>query len=133
MWIQFAQYLVTVAHQPRACCIRLVHHLPIITAINIRHDFRLQQNRRTFTNYKKADCDTIYGKHRVHFAQTTIPTNIHTSKIIFTNIILIADKNNILKGKLHSKCRLLPEDMVCKITQRNNIREQTHVIQLSNF
>ena len=30
-------------------------HLTIITAINIRHDYRLQQNRRTFTNYKKAD------------------------------------------------------------------------------
>ena len=29
--------------------------LPIITTINIRHDYRLQQNRRTFTNYKKAD------------------------------------------------------------------------------
>ena len=30
-------------------------HLPIITTINIRHDYRIQQNRRTFTNYKKAD------------------------------------------------------------------------------
>ena len=30
-------------------------HLPIITTINIRHDYRLQQNRRTFTNYKKAN------------------------------------------------------------------------------
>ena len=28
-------------------------HLPIITTINIRHDYILQQNRRTFTNYKK--------------------------------------------------------------------------------
>ena len=30
-------------------------HLPLITTINIRHDYRLQQNRRTFTNCKKAD------------------------------------------------------------------------------
>ena len=30
-------------------------HLPISITINIRHDYRLQQNRRTFTNYKKAD------------------------------------------------------------------------------
>ena len=30
-------------------------HLPIITTINIRHDYIQQQNRRTFTNYKKAD------------------------------------------------------------------------------
>ena len=33
----------------------LSDHLPIITTINIRHDYKLQQNRRTFTNYKKAD------------------------------------------------------------------------------
>ena len=26
------------------------------------------------------------------------------------------------KGKMHSNCRLLPEDIVCKITQRNNSR-----------
>ena len=40
-------------------------HAPIITTINIRHDYRLQQNRRTFTNNKKAD--TIHGRHRVCF------------------------------------------------------------------
>ena len=34
----------------------------------------------------------------------------------------MADKHNIPKGKMHSNCRLLPEDIVCKITQRNNIR-----------
>ena len=34
----------------------------------------------------------------------------------------LADKHNIQKGKTHSHCRLLPEDIVCKSTQRNNIR-----------
>ena len=34
----------------------------------------------------------------------------------------MADKQNIPKGKMHSNCRLLPEDIVCKITRRNNIR-----------
>ena len=97
-------------------------HLPIITTINIRHDYRLQQNRRTFTNYKKADWTRFTEDTESAFAQTTIPTNIDTANIIFTNIILMADKHNILKGKMHSNCRLLPEDIVCKITQRNNIR-----------
>ena len=97
-------------------------HLPIITTINIRHDYRLQQNRRTFTNYKKADWTRFTEDAESAFAQTTIPTNIHTANIIFTNIILMADKHNIPKGKMHSNCRLLPEDIVCKITQRNNIR-----------
>ena len=35
-------------------------------------------------------------------------------------------------GKMHINCRLLPEHIVCKITQRNNMREQTPVIPLSN-
>ena len=51
-----------------------------------------------------------------------IPPNIHTAKIIFTNILLMADKHNIPKGKMHCNCRLLPEYIVCKIRQRNNIR-----------
>ena len=98
--------------------------LPIITTINIRHDYRLQQNRRTFTNYKKADWTQFTEDTESAFAQTTIPTNIHTANRIFTNIILMADKQNIPNGKMHSNCRLLPEDIVCKITQRNNIRRE---------
>ena len=93
-------------------------HLPIITTINIRHDYRLQQNRRTVTNYKKADWTQFTEDTESAFAQT----NIHTANRILTNIILMADKQNIPKGKMHSNCRLLPEDIVCKITQRNNIR-----------
>ena len=96
-------------------------HLPIITTINIRHDYRLQQNRRTFTNYKKEDWTQFTENTESAFVQTTIPTNIHTANIIFTNIILLAVKHNIPKGKMHSNCRLLPDPIVCKITQRNNI------------
>ena len=97
------------------------YHLPIITTINIRHDYRLQQKPWTFTNYKKADWTQFTEDTESAFAQT-IPTNILTANIIFTNIILIANKHNIPKGKMHINCRLLPEDIVCKITQRNNIR-----------
>ena len=56
------------------------------------------------------------------FAQTTIPTSMPTANIMFTNIILMADKHNIPKGKMHSNCRLLPDHIVCTITQINNIR-----------
>ena len=41
-------------------------HLPIVTTINIRHDYRLQQNRRTFTNHKKADW-TQFRENTVRF------------------------------------------------------------------
>ena len=92
-------------------------HLPIITTINLRHDYILQQNRRTFTNYKKADWTQFTKDTESAFAQTTIPTNIHTA-----NIILMADMHNIPKDKMHRNGRLLPDHIVCKITQRNNIR-----------
>ena len=36
----------------------------------------------------------------------------------------MADKQNIPKSKMHSNCRLLPDHIVCKITQRNNIRRE---------
>ena len=77
-------------------------HLPIITTINIRHDYRPQQNRRTFTNYMKADWTQFTEDTESAFVQTTLPTNIHTANIIFRNIILMADKPNIPKGKMHS-------------------------------
>ena len=78
----------TVAHQPRAGCIRLVHHLPIITTINIRHDYKLQQNRQTFTNYKNADWTQLTEDTESTLAQTTHQhTHCHN---FLTNIILIA-------------------------------------------
>ena len=97
-------------------------HLHIITTINIRHDYRLQQNRRTFTNYKKADWTQFTEDTESAFAQTTIPTNIHTANIIFTNTILMADRHNIPKGKIHSNDRLLPNQIIYTFTKRNNTR-----------
>ena len=73
-------------------------HLPIITTINIQHDYRLQQNRRTFTNYKKADWTQFTEDTESAFAQTSVSTNIHTANILFTNILLMADKHNISKS-----------------------------------
>ena len=54
-----------------------------------------------------------------------LPTPMHTANLIFTNVMLIADKHNIRKGKLHINYRLLPDHIVCKITQGNNIRRTT--------
>ena len=59
--------------------------LPIITTINTRTKYKLQQNRHP--NYRKAN-----------WTQFTTDT-------IFTNIILHADKHNIPKVKIHSICK----------------------------
>ena len=101
-------------------------HLPIITTINIRHHYRLQQNIRTFTNYKKAD-RTQFTEDISNFAQTTIPTNIHTANIISPNIILMADKHNIPKGKMHSNCRLLPKDNSMENHTKKQHKESKHL------
>ena len=93
-----------------------VDHLPIMTTINIRHNFRLQTYRQTFTNYKKANWTQFTIDTELAFSQTTIPDNIHTANRIFTNIILLADKHNIPKGKMPNTSRLLPEHIVCKTT-----------------
>ena len=97
-------------------------YLPIITTINIRHDYRLPQNRRIFTNYKKADWTQFTEDTGFAFAQTTIPTNIHTANIIFKNNIPWQTGTTYQRQNMHSNCRLLPKDIVCKISKRNNIR-----------
>ena len=112
----FANPNVFVANQ--VSFFKVYQGLPLIHNHHNQHDYRLQQNRRTFINYKKADWAQLTEATESAFAQT----NIHTANIIFTNIILMADKHNIPKGKLNSNCMLLPDHIVCKITQRNNIR-----------
>ena len=76
------------------------------------------------TDYNKIDelLQTTRKPTGHNFTQTTIHTNIHTANRIFTNIIMMAYKHNIPKGKMHSNCRLLHEDILCKITQRNNMK-----------
>ena len=96
-------------------------HLHIITTINIRQDYRVQTTTkpRNFHQLHYSRLDTNPLSLRPPYPQAyTLPT----ANIMFTNIILMADKHNIPKDKMHSNCRLLPDHIVCKITQRNNGR-----------
>ena len=104
-----------------------------MTTINIRQKFRLQTYRQTFTNYKKANWTQFTKDTELAFKQTTIPDNIHTANRIFTNIILLADKHNIPKGRMHNTSRLLPEHTICKFPQRDNIRRANPCDPLSNL
>ena len=90
-------------------------HLPIIALINIRHEYRPEQTRRTFTNYKKADWTQFKEDTESAFAQTI---NQHTG--CQHNFYKL--HTNGRQGKMHSNCRLLPDNIVCTITQRNNRR-----------
>ena len=118
--------------------------IPCLTHYTIGHREKLNMHYHLTTNpsspqstydmttdYNKPDellqttriLDTNYRRHIVHFrSDHNTHQHTHTSNIIFTNIILMADKYNIPKGKMQSNCRLLPDHIVCKITQRNNMR-----------
>ena len=87
------------------------------------------------TDYNKTDGHppttrklTGHNLRKSAFAQNTIPTNIHTANIIFTNIILMEDKHNITKGKMHSNCRStsIHTQQPHHIQQQNNIQTQTY-------
>ena len=72
------------------------------------------------TDYNKTDgLSTTTRKLTGHnsrktlsLTQTTILTDIYTANRIVTNIILMADKHIIPKGKMHSNCRILPDHIV---------------------
>ena len=111
-------------------------HLPILTTINTRTNFRLQQNRQTYTNYNKATWQNFTTETESSFRNINPPSDTHTANKILTNIILNADKHNIPKGKIHHNCKLLPEDIRTKINTRNNIRKHNpldpNLAQLNN-
>ena len=111
-------------------------HLPILTTINTRTNFRLQQNRQTYTNYNKANWQNFTTETESSFRNINPPSDTHTANKILTNIILNADKHNIPKGKIQHNCKLLPEDIRTKINTRNNIRKHNpldpNLAQLNN-
>ena len=65
-------------------------HLPIMTTINIPHNFRLQTYRRTFANYKKANWTQFTKDTELAFSQTTIDL-FHVVRYCFLNNSLSAD------------------------------------------
>ena len=96
-------------------------HLPIITTINIRHDYILQQNRQ------ESWLDTIHGRHRVCHTHHTIPTNIHTANIMFRNIILMADKHNIPTGQDARQLKALSTPHIMQNHTKKQHKERKHL------
>ena len=86
--------------------LRINFVIVIVTTYDMTTDCK---KRLSFVTYKNADWTQFIEVTEFDFAQTTIPTNIHTANSIFTNIILMAVKHNIPKGKMHNNCRVLPD------------------------
>ena len=101
-------------------------HLPILTTLNTKTKYKIAQYRNSYTNYKKADWKQFTQDIENTLTNSTPPTNPHTANQILTNIILTADKQNIPKGKMRNKNKLLPQHIRDKINTRNIIRQNDH-------
>ena len=78
----FVSCVYPVAVLNAAFCMTYNFLMLVKDVINIRHDYRLQHNRQTFTNYKRADWTQFTEDTESVFAQTTIPTNIVCSHVV---------------------------------------------------
>ena len=97
-------------------------HQAIIINMNTKSNFRLQQNRRTYTNYRKANWSEFKEEIEASLQDIAPPSNIHLASKTITNIILNADKHHIPKGKIKSNMKLLPEEIRQQIQTRNEVR-----------
>ena len=78
---------------------------------------------------------TGHNLQKTHSPLSLIPPYPPTYPLhnrIVTNIILMADKHNIPKGKMHSNGRLFPEDIVCKINKEIKINICDPALKLLN-
>ena len=99
-------------------------HLPILITFNTKSNFRIQQHRHTYTNYKRANWTEFTREIENKLQDTNNTDNIHSDTKTLTNIILLADKHHIPKGKIKNKHKLLPLNIRNKIKTRNSIRLQ---------
>src|SRR5207245_3233044 len=76
--------------------------------INSKSKFRLNQNRRSYTNYNKANWTQFTEEIERTLANCASPKNVHSANKTLTYIILNADKHNIPKGKIKAHHLLLP-------------------------
>ena len=96
-------------------------HLSIITTTyDMTTDYNksdgLSPTTRKLTGHNSQKTQSLLSLRPPYLPTYPLPT------YFFTNIILMADKHTIPKGKMHNNSRLLPDHIVCKIIPRDNIR-----------
>lgn len=100
-------------------------HLPIL--IKVRNFNRRPKNKvRTYTNYSKAKWDSFKDEVEqqvVDISSTEREDPIKACKRL-TDIIMEADRRNIPRGKIRSRYTVMPENIIRKISERNDLREQ---------
>ena len=92
-------------------------HLPILLTIQTDNKHTIQQNRRSYTNYRKADWYKFTQGTEDAFSALQPPTDIHDANKTFTNILYQAGKKYTPVGRIRNTDKLLPQDN--KIRHRN--------------
>ena len=75
-------------------------HIPIIIKINTKTNFRLKSNNKTFTNYRKANWNEYKEEIEKAITNASTPDNVHEANKFLTNLICLADKHHIPKGRI---------------------------------
>ena len=101
------------------------NHLPILLTIQTDNKHTIQQNRRSYTNYRKADWDKITQDTEDAFTALQPPTDIHDANKTFTNILYQAGKKHIPVGRIRNADELLPQPICNKIARRNLTSKNT--------
>jgi len=98
-------------------------HLPIVITIQTKANFHITTNRKTFTNYRKANWPAYTEEIESILQTATTPTNPHTANQTITNAILSADKHHIPKGRISTRHTPLPNHIRDLIHTRNQTRK----------
>ena len=100
-------------------------HLPILLTIQTDNKHTIQQNRRSYTNYRKTDWDKFTQDIEDAFTALQPPTDIHDANKTFTNILYQTGKKHITVGRIHNTDKLLPQLIRNKIAHRNLTSKNT--------
>ena len=98
-------------------------HLPILIDINTKTRFRQTAQKRSYTNYRKADWTKFTAEIENHIPDPDTIDDVHTANEILTNLILSADEHYVPKGKIKTKNTILPDPIRQKISERDSIRK----------
>ena len=94
-------------------------HLPILLTIQTDNKHTIQQNRRSYTNYRKADWNKFTQDTEDAFTALQPPTDIHDTNKTFTNILYQAGRKHMPVGRISNTDKFLPQPIRNKITHRN--------------
>ena len=94
-------------------------YLPILLTMQTDNKHIIQQNRRPYTNYRKADWDKFTQDTEDAFTAIQPPTDRQDANKTFTNILYQAGKKRIPVGSIRNTDKLQSQPIRNKISHRN--------------